>query len=115
MSDFIEIHWSAGTIDEARKVCRYLAQERLAASAQIIPWVESILMWNNKLDTVQESLVLLKTRLELYGRIREIIEQNCTYEIPQITYTVIDGGNEEYMAWLEQNTPDFTKKNSNSR
>ena len=104
MSDFIEIHWTSGSIDEARKVCRYLAQERLVACAQIIPWVESIYMWNNQLETTQESKIFLKTRFEKFDQVKEVILQNCSYEVPEITYSKIDGGNEEYLSWLEEST-----------
>ena len=38
MPEFIEIHWTSGSIDEARKVARYLVQERYVACAQISPW-----------------------------------------------------------------------------
>lgn len=104
MTDFIEIHWTSGTLDEARKISRYLVQERYVACAQVIPWIESVFMWNNQLDTVQESKIVLKTRLENYEKIREIIEQNCKYEVPEITWTRIDGGNKMYMDWLEEST-----------
>ena len=102
MADFIEIHWTSGSLDEARKVSRYLVQERLVACAQIVPWIESVFMWNNKLDTVQESKIVLKTRLDLYDKIKEIIEQNCSYEVPEITWVRIDGGNKDYMDWWEE-------------
>ena len=82
MSDYIEIHWTAGSLDEARKVCRYLVQERLVACAQIIPWVESIYMWNNQLDTTQESKITLKAHLNNYDQIKEVILKNCSYEVP---------------------------------
>jgi len=104
MAEFIEIHWTAGSLDEARRVCRYLAQERLVACAQIIPWVESIYMWNNQLETTQESKITLKTRLDLYDQIRDVIEKNCSYEVPEITYTKLDGGNHSYLEWLEDST-----------
>lgn len=97
---FIEIHWSSGSIDEARKVCRYLVQERLAACAQITPWIESIYMWNNQLETAQESKIVLKTVKEKYDTIKQVILDNCTYEVPEITYVEIDGGNKEYMDWM---------------
>ena len=105
MSQFIEIHWSSGSLDEARKVSRYLVKERYVACAQIIPWVESVFMWNNQMDTVQESKVFFKARLCQYEAIRKIIKENSTYEVPEITYTLIDGGNLEYLDWLGQSTP----------
>lgn len=101
---FIEIHWTSGTIDEARKISRYLVQERLVACAQITPWIESIYMWNNQLETTQESKVTFKTRLDLYDTIKEIIQKNCSYQVPEITYMIIDGGNKVYLDWLAEST-----------
>jgi periplasmic divalent cation tolerance protein len=103
---FIEIHWTSGSMDEARKVCRFLVQERLVACAQIVPWIESVFMWDNKLDVSQETKVLLKTRADKYDRIRDVIMQNCTYQIPEITFFNIAGGNQEYLDWIKESTPD---------
>lgn len=109
MTQFIEIHWTCGNLDEARKISRYLVQERLVACAQIVPWIESIFMWNNQEDTVQESKITFKTRLDLYDKIKRVIEENCSYEVPEITFTHIDGGNESYLKWLTESTPDYSK------
>lgn len=106
MSDYIEIHWTSGSLDEARKISRYLVQERYVACAQIIPWIESVYLWNNQIETNQESKIVLKARLEYYEAIKEIIKANCKYEIPEITYMTIDGGNEEYLNWLKESTLD---------
>lgn len=105
MSEFIEIYWTSGSLDEARKVSRYLVQERYVACAQIVPWIESIYMWNNQLETAQETKITFKTRAEHYEAIKEIIQQNCNYELPEITFAKIDGGNKEYLDWLQQSTP----------
>jgi periplasmic divalent cation tolerance protein len=102
--EFIEIHWTSGSLDEARRISRFLVQERYVACAQIVPWIESVYMWNNKLETSQESKIVLKTRLENYHKIREIIEQNCKYEVPEITWFKIEGGNQAYMDWLQEST-----------
>ncbi len=102
MSEFIEVHWTSGSIDEARRVCRYLVQERLVACAQIIPWIESLYMWNNQLETTQESKVVLKTSASLFDTIKEVIKENSSYDVPEITYIVIEGGNQEYLDWLNE-------------
>lgn len=102
MSNYIEVHWTSGSLDEARKISRYLAQERIIACAQIIPWIESIYMWNNQLETAQESKIVFKTVLENYEKIKEIIYQNCSYQVPEITYVFIDGGNQEYLSWMQE-------------
>lgn len=108
MTEFIEIHWTSGSLDEARRVSRFLVQERYVASAQIIPWFESVTMLDNKLETTQESKVVLKTRLENFNKIREVIEQNCRYEVPEIIWFKIKGGNQSYMDWLRDSTFEVT-------
>lgn len=100
MTDFIEITWTSGSLDEARKVSRYLVQEHLVACAQVIPWVESVYLWNNQLETTQESKIVLKTHLSKFDRVKEIIERNSTYQVPEITYKAIEGGNAAYLDWL---------------
>lgn len=109
MADFIEIQWTSGSIDEARKVSRYLVQERLVACAQITPWIESVYMWNNQLETSQESKIVLKTRLEHFETVKQVILDNCKYEVPEITYHSIEGGNQEYLDWLLASTPVLTR------
>ncbi len=108
MSKCIEIHWTTGSIDEARKICRYLVQERLVACAQIVPWVESVYMWNNQLETAQESKVILKTRLDHFDDIKVFIIENCSYDVPEIPYTILDDGNAEYLEWVEASTPSIS-------
>jgi len=105
--DYIEIHWTSGSIDEARKISRYLVQERYVACAQIVPWIESIYMWNNQLETAQESKIVLKTRASKYEQIKKIIIENCKYQVPEITYLKIAGGNKEYLDWISESTPEF--------
>lgn len=101
-TDLIEIHWTAGSIDEARKICRYLVQERLVACAQIVPWIESLYMWNNQLETTQESKVTLKTHHKMWDSVKQIILENHSYDVPEITYTLIEGGNEAYIEWVKE-------------
>jgi periplasmic divalent cation tolerance protein len=104
MTDFIQIHWNSGSIDEARKVSRYLVQERLVACANIIPWIESIYMWNNKMETAQETKVIFKTHVQKFDAVKKIIKENTTYEVPEILKITIDDGNQEYLDWLADST-----------
>jgi periplasmic divalent cation tolerance protein len=109
MSDYIEIYWTCGSIDEARKVSRYLVQEHLVAGAQIVPWVESIYLWNGQLETTQESKVVLKSKREHYESVKKVIMDNCSYQVPEITFVSLDGGNEEYLKWVDESSAAFSK------
>lgn len=104
MSDFVEIHWTSGSIDEARRISRMLVQDKYVACAQIIPWIESIYTWNNQVETAQESKIILKTRRELFDKVKEIIKQNCTYEVPEITMIEVGETNQDYLDWVLEST-----------
>lgn len=98
----IEVQWTTGNLDEARRICRFLVEKRYVACAQIIPWIESIYMWDNKLETTQESKISMKTTQELFPRVKEYILANHSYEVPEIIILPIEGGHEEYLAWVEE-------------
>ncbi len=104
--DFIEIHWTSGSLDEARKVARFLTQERYVASAQIIPWVESVYMLDNQLETTQESKIIFISLASNFDKIKSVIVQNCKYEIPEIIKFKIEGGSKEFLDWVKESTFD---------
>ncbi len=101
---YIQIYWTCGSLDEARRVARYLVQQRLVACANIIPWIESIFMWNNQLDTGQETKVIFKTRASCFEEVKQVILKNSKYEVPEILEVAISGGNEAYLDWIEEGT-----------
>lgn len=102
MNELIEISWTAGSLDEARKISRLLVKERLVACAQIIPWIESLYMWNEELETSQESKIVLKSSIKNFEKVKKIIEDNCHYEVPEIIYHKIEGGNSVYFEWMQK-------------
>jgi periplasmic divalent cation tolerance protein len=81
-TQFIEITWTSGSLDEARKIARRLVEEKLVACAQITPWIESIYVWNDQLETSQESKVVFKTTLDQYELVAKTIQEHCSYEVP---------------------------------
>lgn len=104
MSEYIQIHWTCGGLDEARQIARHLVEKRLAACASIIPWVESIFYWNDQIDTCQESKVIFKTRKELFEAVKNEILKNTKYEVPEILALPILDGNREYLDWVSRQT-----------
>lgn len=111
MTRFIEIEWTSGSLDEARKVARYLVQERFVACAEIVPWIEAIYKWNNKLETAQESKIVMKTKAENYEKVKDVIERNSSYEVPEIIWRSIEGGNQEYLDWMNESVGSESRLN----
>ena len=102
MNKIIEIHWTTSSLDLARKICRYLIQEKLVACAQITPWIESIYLWDGQLETNQESKIVLKTLKDHYDLVKTVILENHNYDIPEITFVSIEGGHQPYLDWINQ-------------
>lgn len=102
--ELIEIHWTSGSLEEARRIAHFLVHEHLVACAQIIPAIESVYLWKERVENSQECKIILKTRLENYEPIRVYIEQNCKYEVPEIIWFKIEGGNQSYVDWLRESS-----------
>jgi periplasmic divalent cation tolerance protein len=66
-------------------------------------------MWNNQLETAQESKIALKTRFDHWEKVKKVILDNHSYDIPEITYEKIDGGNLPYMDWLVESTSEMSQ------
>lgn len=97
----VYIFWTCGSIDEARRISRYLVQEKWVACANLIPWIESVFQYNEKLQTQQETKVILKTLDSYFEKIRDIIKADGTYEIPEVTQFECDRMDPEFEAWLK--------------
>jgi periplasmic divalent cation tolerance protein len=101
---FIEIHWTCAALEEARQIVRKLLEKRLIACANIIPHVESHYLWEGKLEQADEVKAILKTRGAHFPAVREMIEKECSYDVPEVTQVMIDAANPSYLHWLEQST-----------
>lgn len=96
----VQIHWTCGSIEEARHISRQLVQLRLVACATIIPWVESIFLWDQQLNETQETKVIFKTLETRFSDVKNFILQHAKYEVPEILALPIIEGHGEYLQWV---------------
>lgn len=100
--ELIQIQWTVASLDEARRLARYLIQERLAAKAEVIPWIESIVMLNNQLETSQESKIVILTAKELYGKVEEVLVKGASFEIAECIVFPVSQVNSDFLHWIEE-------------
>ena len=86
--------------ETARRISQQLVTERLAACANIIPAVESIYRWQDKIENSAETLVFFKTTAERYGAFQEKLKSLHPYEVPEIICLRITDGLPEYLKWV---------------
>ena len=89
-------------MDVAKDVAERLVKERLAACINIIDGVLSIYWWNGRVEEASESLLLIKTRSELFEKLKKRIVEVHPYETPEVVALKIEDGLKEYLEWIDE-------------
>ena len=87
-------------VETARRIARHLVTENFAACANIIPAIESIYRWKEKIETSAETLVCFKLSEDRQSSFQEKLRSLHTYEVPEIIFFPISGGLPEYLRWV---------------
>ena len=88
--------------DKAQTLAKVLVESKVCACANIISGVKSLFWWQGKIDSADESILLLKTKNNLFGKLKKLIKENHPYEVPEIIAFKIAKGNKEYLAWIKE-------------
>ena len=95
---------TTSTNGEAERISRLLLERKKAACVNIISGVDSLFRWNDKLDSAQESLLIVKSRASLIPEIIDLVKGVHSYDVPEIIALPIIGGNPDYLEWIDKNT-----------
>ncbi len=99
---FILVLVTTANQTEAEKISQTLLQEKLIACANIINPVSSHFHWLGKIDTVEECLVLMKSRLDLFSDLSKRVGELHSYEIPEVLALPILDGADSYLDWMRK-------------
>ena len=100
-TDRIIVLITAGSEEEAHKIAESLVKGKKAACVNIVPRVDSLFWWKDRLDSARESLLLVKTKASLFPEIVELVKRTHSYEVPEIIALPIIAGSEDYLKWLD--------------
>ncbi|MBX5494533.1 MAG: divalent-cation tolerance protein CutA [Bryobacteraceae bacterium] len=104
MTDKIVAISTCGSEEEAEKVARALVDSRLAACVNISSPIRSIYRWKGAVETEREWMLVIKTRRGLVEQVREMIQKQHSYDVPEFIVLPIVDGSERYLDWIDQET-----------
>ena len=98
------VYMTAGTLEEAKKIGQILVELNLAACVNLIENMISFYKWKGKLEEGQEVAMIAKTRRTLLPKLIETVNSHHSYDCPCILELPIQGGNLEFLTWIETET-----------
>jgi periplasmic divalent cation tolerance protein len=102
MTDKILVLTTAGSEKNAKNIAETLVKLRLAACVNILPKLTSIYRWEEKIETAEEWLLIIKTTRKNFMAVRDAIKELHTYELPECVSVPIENGSEAYLKWIEE-------------
>ena len=89
--------------ETAQRISSQLVTDKFAACANILPAVESIYRWKEKIESGNETLVLFKLSENRQSAFQEKLRSLHPYEVPEIIFIPISSGLPEYLRWVTEN------------
>ena len=100
MTDKLLILTTAASDSEAKRIATQLVERKLAACVNVAPGVQSVYRWQDKLETDEEFLLIIKTVKARLEAVQSAIRELHSYELPECIAIEIAGGSVEYLNWI---------------
>jgi periplasmic divalent cation tolerance protein len=88
--------------ETARRISNQLVAEKFAACANILPGVESIYRWKEKIENANETLVFFKLSEDRQAAFQEKLRSLHPYEVPEIVFVPVASGLPDYLRWVAE-------------
>ena len=88
--------------EQADRLAETVVQEKLAACASLVGPVASRYWWKGRVETAQETLIILKTSAERAAALVERVRSLHPYEVPEILCLDVAEAHPPYKAWVRE-------------
>jgi len=92
---------TTSTANEAEVLAQKIIAAKLAACVQVAPQITSFYFWENEVKKDSEQLLLIKTLPEIFDRLKDFIQENHSYDVPEIVALAAEKVSESYLNWMK--------------
>lgn len=100
----IEIWINCPDSETANRVSEALISSRQIACSNIFPEIRSSYRWKGRIEGESEVPLVVKTRKEFFSLVEESVRKLHPYETPSIIGVPVEMVNEDYLAWVYEET-----------
>lgn len=86
----------------AEEVAHTLLGQKLAACVNIPPSVTSLYMWEGKLCSDEEVLLVIKSTAAAFNELAAAVRAVHPYDVPEIIALPVVAGSQDYLDWIDE-------------
>ena len=101
---FIIVFITCANKIQAQKIAQALIEAKLAACVNVINSVNSLFWWQGKVDSSKETLLIIKSKKNLFCRLEKLVKSLHSYDVPEIIALPIVKGSKKYLEWINDST-----------
>ncbi len=98
------VYMTAGSPEEAHSIGRELVTSKLAACVNILNDMNSIYMWDGKVQKDSEVVMIAKTTEKQLSALVDKVKSLHSYDCPCIVAIPVSGGNPAFLDWIAAET-----------
>ena len=86
---------------EAKKIAHVCLNQKLAACANIFPAILSYYEWKDKCKEEEETVLILKTRQDLFEGLCAVVKNHHSYTCPCVMFIPISQAHLPFLSWID--------------
>jgi periplasmic divalent cation tolerance protein len=90
--------------ETAKRIGHTLVESRLAACVNLLPRAQSIYRWQDKIESAEEVLAMMKTTADVYPKLEARLTELHPYEVPEIIALPVEKAAAAYAKWVAEMT-----------
>lgn len=102
---YVVVLITAPSKEVAKKISDVLLEQKLAACVNIVSPINSLYIWEGKVNNDEEVLLIAKSRADLFeSEFVDAVKSTHPYEVPEIIALPIIMGSQSYLDWIKEVT-----------